>query len=172
MKTQDLMAVLGVAAVTMAFALAVVQPAQLAATDTPSGIVPEITRPKLEMDGCVLVLSTDKTAYATGETPVVSIQATNPTREAVQTNLSVRISSTSPASRFSRRLVRPEILWSHQHPLTLKPGETKVVTLASETPLPEGKSISISIGDERRSVLVDPVQVLKRGESGKSDLTR
>lgn len=164
MTIRDLMAVLGVAAVTMAFTLVVGRPVRLGANDAASELIPEIAQPRLEIDGCVLVLTSDKKEYAPEEKPVLSIKATNPTRQAVKTSLSVNISATSPASRFSRRMVLPEILWTKQHPLTLSPGETRVVTLATETPLPKGKSISITMGDKKQAAMISSVQILRRSQ--------
>ena len=66
MKIRDLMAVLGVAAVTAAVTLPVMRPARLGADDAATEIIPEVTQPQLELDGCLFVLTSDKTQYAPG----------------------------------------------------------------------------------------------------------
>ena len=48
MKSRDLVAVLGVAAATMAFALVLMGPARVGAVDAPEGIKPHIAQPTLE----------------------------------------------------------------------------------------------------------------------------
>ena len=60
-------------------------------------------------------------------------------------------------------MVMPESLWTEQIPLALNPGETRTITLATETPLPEGKSISISLGNEDQAITSSLSQLRSRG---------
>ena len=157
MNVKGILATLGVAAATMAFTLVLFAPVRVGAIDNPQGIKPMIARPKLTVNGCVFTLKTDRPAYQPGETPVVQIEATNPTTEPVETTVWVNMSAVSLFSRVSRSLTSPamQILWSDEWAVGLKPGETKSIALATEVALPAGQLVSITISDQQQAVIAN-----------------
>ena len=78
MRSKDILAILGVAAATMAFTVTLLGPGRVAATNPPEGIKPTIARPEVTIDGCVFTLKTDKASYQVGEMP--SFRSRRPTR--------------------------------------------------------------------------------------------
>lgn len=166
MKLQDMLAVLAAAAATMAFTLVTFGPERVGATDQPEAVTPTIVRPKLTVEGCVFTLKTDQPAYAPDETPTLLITAVNPTDRAVETAVWVNISASSPASRISRVMVLPKPLWSSEKcVVSLKPGETKTVTLATDAKLPAGQMISITLSDKDQAVIADLLSVQNNTQS-------
>jgi len=154
MKRQDVLAVLAVAGVTMAFTLTLLGPTGVGAGDALQAIKPEIAQPQLTSQGCVFVLKTDKPTYEVGETPAIEITASNPTDKPAEPTVWINITASSPASRMSRMMVVPSPLWSHECRVNLQPGESKTMTIASAAKLPAGQDISITISDKKEAVLL------------------
>jgi hypothetical protein len=159
MKWQDVLAVLAVAGVTMAFTLTLLGPTGVGAGDAVPAIKPEIAQPQLTSQGCVFSLKMDKAAYEAGEQPALEITASNPTDKPVDATVWVNISASSPANRMSRMMVVPAPLWSHECRVNLQPGERKTITIASEAKLPAGQSISISLTDKNAAMLLRNLSV-------------
>jgi len=159
MRVRDVLGVAAVAAVTMAFVLAMLGPGQVGAEDPPEGIKPMIAQPKLTVDGCEFTLSTDKPAYKEGETPVLTIEATNPTDKPVETTVWVNVSGFSPASFVSRRMPVPQPLWIRDCRVKLAPGETKTVTMPTEIKLTALQNVSFTLANAEQKVLVDLLSV-------------
>ncbi len=153
MKRQDLLAVVAVAAVTMAFALVAFGPAGVGAGDDVPVLKAEIIQPKLTSQGCEFTLKTDKPAYRPGETPVLELTATNPTDKAVEASVWLQITASSPADMLSRMPVMPKPIWIHQHKLALQPGETKTASVTADVKLPAGQSVAIGMSDRDTSIL-------------------
>ena len=150
MRLKDLLPVLGVAAATMAFTLALLGPGQVVATDPAPAITPLIAQPKLTIDGCVFALKVDKESYQPGDKPALTVTVTNPTDAPVETSVALSVSSQSMASMFSRRMVpaAPSDTWTKQCDVTLKPGETKTIEVTVEKALEAGHMITISMLDK------------------------
>ena len=156
MRLKDLLAVLGVAAATMAFTLALLGPGQVEATDPAPPIAPIIAQPELTIDGCVFALKADKESYQPGDKPALTVTATNPTGEPVETSVALSVSSQSMASMLSRRLMpsSPSDAWAKQCDVTLKPGETKTIEVTVEKPIEPGHIVTISMRDKDEQTAV------------------
>ncbi len=149
MKSRDIVAVLGVAAATMAFALVLMGPARVGAVDAPEGIKPQIAQPKLEVDGCQFTVATDKPAYQPGETVMLQLTGTNPTDEPVETTVWVNVSSVSPRLMVSRVAPPTTMLpWVHQCVMSLEPGQTKTVDVSTEKKLEASQIVSIALSNK------------------------
>ena len=159
MRVKDILAVLGVAAATTAFTVGLLGPGRVAATSTVEGIKPVIAQPKLTVDGCVLSLETDKPVYKAGEAPRLQVKATNPTDQPVETTIWINMSASSPASPLSRMVVLPKPLWTEKCLVSLKPGQTMTVPLDTQTKLPAGESVSITMSDKDLTVLARALSV-------------
>lgn len=160
MRVSDVMAILGIAAVTTAVTVGSLLPRGVSADGDAPGIKPTIVQPTLTVDGCQFTLSMDKQEYAAGESPVLTVVATNPTGEAVATSATISISATSPQSRMSRRLVLPTPLWTQQCPVNLHPGESRAFTFETEAALPAGQLVSISfVGKQRAAIIAELIKV-------------
>lgn len=162
MKVRDIMVILGIAAATVAFTVTLVRPGHVGADGKTTQITATILQPRLKIAGCTFTLKSDKTLYAAGDTPLLLIEATNPTDDVVETSVWVNVSAASPASRFSRALRLPQYLWSRECPLVLKAGDTKTITLDTRTALPAGKSISITMNDKDQTAVIRRLQMLDR----------
>ena len=159
MRVRDVLGVAAVAAVTMAFVLAMLGPGQVGAEDPPAGIKPMIAQPKLTVDGCEFTLSTDKPAYQEGQSPVLTVEATNPTDKPVETTVWVNMSGFSPASLGSRRMPAPQPLWNRDCRVKLAPGETKTVTMPTEIKLAALQNVSFTLLNAEQKVLAGLLSV-------------
>jgi hypothetical protein len=131
MKLKDTLAVLAVAAATMAFTVALLGPKPVAATDQPQEIKPTIVQPELTLE----------------------IEATNPTDSLVETTVLLSMSTSSPPSPFSRRLTTQQPLWTKDCLVRLQPGQTKTVSLPTEIELPAGENIWVTMGGRELQIL-------------------
>ena len=151
MKTHNIMAVLGVAATTMAFTLVFAAPEQVDAVDQKQNVATKITplirQPTLKIAGLEIKLAMDKPNYGPGDKPVITIETTNPTDKRVETNVWIGLTSSSPASLLSRGPTMPNYFWYEQIPLALEPGETKKLTFATEKELVAGHTVSLTMSD-------------------------
>ena len=153
MRVRDILGVAAVAAVTVAFVLVTLGPERVGAGDQPLEIKPMIAQPKLSVDGCEFTLSTDKPAYKVGESPVLQVEATNPTDKPVETTVWVNVSSFSPGSPFSRAMPRPQSLWTRDCSVMLAAGETKTVTVPTEIKLAALQNVSLTLSDTQQTIL-------------------
>lgn len=151
MKIPDIMAILCVAAVTMAIVVAFAAPGQVDAVDQQdqidSRITPLISQPKLTLAGLDIRLTMDKSDYAPGEEPVILLEATNGTEQRVESSVWVGMTSSSPMSALSRAPMMPNFIWSDEVPLALEPGETRQLRIETDTQLAVGNTISITLSD-------------------------
>ena len=159
MYRKEILAVLGIAAATMAFTLILTVPAYVGAEDEPPAVEPTIAQPTFTVDGCQFTLTTDKTAYSADEMPTLKITATNPTDEPVDVSVYATMTATTPASLVSRVMILPTALWQEGWSIRLEPGSTKTVELATETKLPAGSLVSISLGDKNQAVLLNQLSI-------------
>ena len=169
MRLRGVLVVMGTAAVTTAFTVSLFGPRGLIAVDTVGTIKPVIAQPRFASQGCEFVLKTDKTGYEAGEQPALEVTASNSTDKAVTTTVWVNILASAPASLTSRMLPIPQTLWSHPCVFGLTPRESKTLTIASETKLPGGKNISITITDRQRAVLASSLSTPSpKGQAGQA----
>ena len=168
MRVKDILAILAVAAATTAFTVVLLGPGRVGATDKPQGITPTIAQPKLKVDGCVFSLKTDKASYKADEMPVFEIEATNTTDAPVEKTVWISLSSSSPSSPLSRVMVLPKPLWIEKCLVSLKPGETKTVRLATKTKLPAGQSVSITMSDKDLTVLARAFSLLNTSQQAQA----
>ncbi len=164
MKIHNIMAVLGVAATTMAFTLALAVSGQVDAVDqqqdAATRITPLIGQPTLKIAGLEIKLALDKPDYAPGDKPIITLETTNPTDERIETSAWIGMTSTGLASRMSRALTMPNYLWSENIPLALEPGETKKLTFTTEKELVAGNTVSVTMGDTDQKAAI--AKLLKR----------
>ena len=83
MRVRDTLAVLGVAAATMAFTLVSLGPWNMAISDQAPAIKPRIFPPTFTAQGCEFVLKTEKAEYKAGDQLVLEIKANNTSNKAV-----------------------------------------------------------------------------------------
>lgn len=157
MKIRDIMAVLCVAAVTMAIVVAFASPGQVDAIDQQdpidSRVTPLIGQPKLTLAGLDIRLTMNKPDYAPGEKPVILLEATNRTEQRVETSAWMGMTSSSPMSALSRAPTMPTFIWSDEVPLALEPGETKQHRIDTDTELAARNTISITLSDSDQKAM-------------------
>ncbi len=163
MKTRDIVAVLGVAAATMAFTLVLCLPGQVGAVDEPEGIKPQIAQPKLTVAGCEFTLTTDKPAYQPGEKPILKLTATNPTDQPAEATVHVSLDIRGIELMISRVARIPEPVWNGDWSVKLEPGETKEIELEPGAAIPAAGMVSVSLSNKDQTVMLKqmPVQALQ-----------
>jgi hypothetical protein len=159
MKTQNVLGVLGVAAATMAFTLSVFGPWNTGISEDAKSVQPTILTPKFASHGCEFTLKTAKPAYKPGESPVIDVTAVNPSGKAAETTVWVNVFTAEVPSPLARTLVMPRSAWSKSWCVTLRAGETRTISLASDVKLKAGQNVTITIGDKKQSVLVGELPV-------------
>jgi hypothetical protein len=157
MKRQNILVMLGTAAVTAALTVMLLAPRGVGAAVPKIKAV--IAQPHFTSQGCVFALKTDKAEYGAGDCPVVEVKASNPSDKSVEATVWINISASAPMSPLSRMLPVPQMLWSQRCVVSLKPGETKTLKVTSEAKLPAGQNISFTISDKERAVLADNLDV-------------
>ena len=158
-RLHEVLTVCGVAAATMAFTLVLLAPWSVGVSDEAPSIKPRVFPPKFVAQGCEFVLKTDKPEYQPGETPIVEIEASNPTDKAVETTVWVSVSAAAVPSEMSRVLSMPRPLWSQPWLVSLQPGEKKTTKLATDTKLPAKQNVTITLGDQKQAVLAESLPV-------------
>ena len=164
MRIKDILAVLGVAAATVAFVVMLFGPASVGAVDEVEPLKAAVFPPTLTIEGCQLALKTDKSAYQPGDTPSVIIEAANPTDQPVEVTVALSIMSSSPVSPVSRSLSIPQPMWQGECKVVLGPGETKTFTQATDVKLEAGQNVTISAGDKRQA-LATVLNMLSNGQA-------
>jgi hypothetical protein len=165
MKWQRMGVVCGTALTTMAFTVMLAAPRGVDAVGAAS-VKPVIAQPKLESQGCVFELKTDKEDYKPGDRPVLEIVAANPSPQTAAATVWITILESAPSSPMSRMIVMPKVLWFHECRVRLKPGERKTIGVAVEVDLPEGKEISINLSDLKQEIMTKDLGV--RGDLEKN----
>ncbi|MHC4177659.1 MAG: hypothetical protein ACYSWU_09135 [Planctomycetota bacterium] len=168
MRVKHILAILGVAAATTAFTVGLLRPERVGATGKAEGIKPTIVQPKLKVDGCVFALRTDKASYNVDDMPVLQIEANNPTDAPVEKTVWISMSASSPPSPLARVMILPKPLWVEKCLVSLKPGETKTVTLATKAKLPAGQSVSITMSEKDLTVLARAFGVQNTARQGQA----
>ncbi len=153
MKRQNVLVMLGTAAVTAALTVMLLAPRGVGAGDAVPKIKAVIAQPHFTSQGCVFSLKTDKAEYGAGDRPVVEIKTSNPSDRSAVAAVWINISATAPMSPLSRMLPIPQMLWSQRCVVSLAPGETRTLSVTSEAKLPAGQNISFTISDKERTVL-------------------
>jgi hypothetical protein len=165
MRPRDVLAVLAVAAVTAAFVVAALGPARVTAVDQVATITPAIAQPEFTTAGCVLRISTDKPAYEPGESPVLAVEASNPTDQPAEVNVWVSFLSGSPSNPLARTISLPTTIWSDKLTVQLMPGQTRTIELPTDIKLAAGQSITINVSDQQNAVMAGSVMLLNQNGS-------
>jgi hypothetical protein len=150
MKRVSFLAVMGVAAATVAVILVLLSTRMGDANSEGPRVTPTISQPEMTVDGCRFTVALDQTAYASGEQPELHVTASNPTDRNVEAALTLQIQSSSPASPMSRVVQLPTPLWTDRWVVNLRPGESRVKRFDTEVGLPEGHSVTVTLnaGDQ------------------------
>jgi hypothetical protein len=152
MKLQDVTTILTVAAATAALTVATLAPVRVGAGDTSGAPGPKIAQPTLSVDGSQLVLVTDQSQYQAGDVPKLQVRAINTTDQAVSTQVSVQLSASAPMTLMSRMMPIPEEIGRKDLTLKLAPGEEKIVAVDLEVPLPRGKTVTATLGNDETAI--------------------
>ena len=121
------------AAATTALILTALWPASLAATGKDPGPAPVITLPTLKVNGCELSVRPAKESYAPGDVLTVEFRMANPSPAPAAFEAFVVMNDQEPGAEFSRRGPSSTQVWIESVPVSLAPGETKIVILNTGT---------------------------------------
>lgn len=160
MRGRDVLGVLSVAGATMAFTLVLFGPWSIVASDEAPSIKPGIAQPEFTSHGCVFALKTGKPEYQPGESPVVEIEAKNPTDATVEATVWLSLLAAKVPSPMSRTLALPRSVWSKPYTVRLNAGETTTATLATDVKLAANQTVTVTIGDKEQTVLAREFPVL------------
>jgi hypothetical protein len=144
MKIKDLAIIGSAALVTATLTVAVFLPNLLNADN--DSAPDKIAQPKLVSQGVEFtVTSVNGQTFKAGEESSFNLKAVNTTGKDVDTTVDITMTSMAPASKLSRMPAFPQTLWQKTCSLTLKPNETKIVSLATDKILPPNSTINIKL---------------------------
>lgn len=103
----------------------------------------------LEVDGMTLSLAFHKKAYDKGDKPVLRLTAVGGKR-AVTVDATVNMRTLQPASPHSRMMPIPMLAFTKQVPISVKPGETKVIDLPTGVAVDAGttSTFDLAVGEK------------------------
>ena len=114
--------------------------------DTPP---PKIAKARFVSHGIELSLApAGGCTFKAGDQPEFELTALNTTHQAATAAITVTLSASSPPDPMARTIRLPSMLWQQDQSLTLKPSETKTLTLSARTNLPPNSVISVSLRDQ------------------------
>ena len=144
MKTNDLTIIGSAVLVTATLTVAAFLPNSLNAGDDTAP--DKIAQPRLVSHGAEFTLAAvEPQTFKAGSEPAFDLKAVNPTGQEVDAAVLVSMTAMAPSSKFSRMLTSPQRLWQKSCPLTLKPNETKIISLMTGTELPPNSMISVKL---------------------------
>jgi len=162
MKTHNVMTIGSVALGTAILTVLAFWSPSLEAGRDGDALAAKIANPKLVSNGIEMtVVAAGTGIFSRGDEPVFELRAVNTGKVATTVAVTMAMTATSPADKFSRVPVMPSRLWFQENSFTLKPHETKVIAFATHTQLPANKTIAVSLeetgaGDELREPGVQP----------------
>lgn len=162
---KNTLGMLGIAAFTMVASMALLSPGIAGASDedpsdTPKNaediakVAPYIAVPKYEDAGCTVTLKADKESYALGEKPVLTVVVKNDSDKPVEKTIVVCMTGRS-LLEMSRLPARPVELFKDTRKVTLKAGESKTITIETNTAIPEHQAIAFQFGGVAQEEDVD-----------------
>ena len=168
MRASVLAQVMGAAAVTTVAVLVLFWPTAGGAAGSGAPAAPEPSRLTLAHNGCRATLSVSKAPYKPGDEPVLEVVASNPTGEARELELSLRMTVLRLPSPMSRVLLpaRPKEAWRHKLCLSLPSQTTEEVSVPTGVHLRGGTAVRfvMAIGDRQvqtGDISVGPVPGLR-----------
>ncbi|MCA8917500.1 MAG: hypothetical protein KDB68_07080 [Planctomycetes bacterium] len=146
---RNALSMLGIAAVTMVASLAVLGPIGADAEDPVAPktaedlhkITPVISTPSLKEDDCTVLLKADKETYVVGDKPILSIEVTNNSKEAIEKTVTVSMESRS-LIEGGRMPAMARVVWTETTTVSLAAGETKTVSFETETAIEDMNATS------------------------------
>jgi hypothetical protein len=166
---RNTLGMLGIAAVTMLATLAFMGPNPAQAGEDASSVAelakvtPEISTPKLEADKCVVTLKADKETYTQGDKPVFTIEVKNDSDKEVTKSIKVAMFARDLQSRSRMPSVAVEV-WAETREITVAAGETRTVTVESDT--------EVSVGSANTFRMFDSGEVVSREAKTKAVAAR
>ncbi len=158
MKNNDLVTIATVALGTATLTVLLFGSASLEAGNDGPPPTAKIAKPKLVSHGIEFTLATPKgQTFKTGDEPVFELTAINSTSESAETLIRLMMSATAPANPVSRLLPMPAMLWQDEQQITLKPNETKVISVSTHTKLPANKLIAVALQETDSQPQTAPV---------------
>ncbi len=160
MRIQATLGVLGTALVTCALVLAIAGTRNVGAVDASDSTIAAVgvkgeapAIPHMEMDtaGCRIEVSTDKTEYQPGDSPILTITAKNPGSQPVETSIQLQILAASIPSPFARVMPQAQSVWAGDCLVQLGPGETRSFVVKSDAQLAAGQLLTMAMtsGDQK-----------------------
>jgi hypothetical protein len=144
MKTNDLATIGAAALVTATLTVAIFLPASIEAGGDGDGLAAKIAQPKLVSHGVEITLTTvTNQTLKPGDKPVFELTLVNTTNGPADVAVRVAMTSMSPGGMVSRMGPMSQNLWEDQYTTTLKPNETKVVSLETNTRIPTNSTINV-----------------------------
>jgi len=159
---KNTLSMLGVAALTMVASLAVMNPRFADAEDPETAktaetlvkVTPVIAMPKLEEADCAITLKMDKESYAEGDKPVLTVEFTNSSKEAVEKTVTVSMVSRS-VFEGGRMPAIARTVWTETAKVSLAAGESKSVTLEADVAVNALNSYSFQMSNGEAAIEAD-----------------
>lgn len=150
---KNTLSMLGIAALAMATTLVAVNSSSVNAAEGDDKnveaikveIKPVLAQATLDIDNCKFTLKMDKEVYAGDDKPVLTVEATNPGKEAVTRSVVVTMYGRDLNSRGRMPSIAMP-LFTKTVEFTLAAGETKSTTVETGTTMPAAQAISMGMG--------------------------
>jgi hypothetical protein len=144
MKIHDLATIGAAALVTAILTVATFLPASLEAGGDGDGPAAKIAHPKLATNGVEITIAlVEDRPLKPGDEPVFELRLVNTTNQPVAAAVRVAMTSMFPGGLISRIGPMPQNLWQDEYTMTLEPGATNVVSVATKTKLPANSTINV-----------------------------
>jgi len=156
MKWQDVAAVGGTAVATALVAVAIFWTGQATATE---GQTAEIPWPVLRSRGCEITLRTEQAAYQPGDSPVVKLEAVNPTDSSLSLRATLVMMAQPQASPMSRRMPISRQVWEHECELVLQAGERKTFSIPTNVRVGKNTRVFFQLRVGKATVSTRPMAV-------------
>jgi hypothetical protein len=153
MKTKDLITIATTALGTTTLTATLFWPGPLEAGLEAESLAAKIAKPKLVVQGVEMTFAAaDGCDLKAGVEPRFELSAVNTTCGPATVTVRLAMTTSSPADALSRLPRRPSVLWQQHQCLTLKPNETKTVTILTQRKLPPNTMVALSLAES------DPLQ--------------
>lgn len=152
MKTKDWLTITSVALGTAALTVVTFWPGPMDAGVEAEGPAIKIAQPKLDCDGLELsVTHPGGEPIKAGDRPNFELTAMNKSEGTKTAKFAVRMTAVSAANMLSRVPRMPLVLWQQDQILTLKAGETRVVSL-NTTNVPANNQVTVVLSTVNQGI--------------------
>ena len=142
-----------VAAGTMAIALAAFWPHGIVAKGiSQNGLPAQIKTPLLKVSGCELALRPTQKTYQPGAMPEAELTVVNTTNREVSLTPTLRMTTLASGGGRGRRMPIPSEVWMDCPPVTVEPGQTRVLRFQTHTKVAAAQTLGFTVSVGKKTM--------------------